>query len=296
MNRLLQRLLDPAPLLLDGGLGTMLIARGLPPGSPPEAWVLERSEELLAVHRAYVDAGSDVVHAATFGGNAIRLGRFGLSDRADEIQVRAVELARASGAAWVFADLGPTGEYLPPVGTGDPIAWREAFDRQVRSLRATPIDAIHLETFTDLREALIALEAARSGAPEIPVLASLTFERRPRGYFTIMGDQPRSAWRSLIDAGASVVGANCSLTSDEVAALARIGSDDRLPLVMQPNAGRPERRGDAFVYAQPPEEFAADMTSVAAIDGIKALGGCCGTDPRFIAALRAKLRPDRSLR
>ena len=296
MNRLLQRLLDPTPLLLDGGLGTMLISRGLAPGSPPEAWVLERPEELLAVHRAYVDAGSDVVHTATFGANAIRLERFGLSDRAEEIQLRAAELARASGAAWVFADLGPTGEYLPPVGTGDPLAWREAYDRQVQSLRATPIDAIHLETFTDLREALIALEAARSGAPEIPVLASLTFERRPRGYFTIMGDQPRPAWQSLIDAGASVVGANCSLTSDEVAALVRIGSDARFPLVVPPNAGRPDSRGEAFVYAQAPEEFAADMASVAAIDGIKALGGCCGTDPRFIAALRARLHPGRPWR
>jgi methionine synthase I (cobalamin-dependent) len=268
----------------------MLIARGLPAGAPPEGWVLERPEEVAAVHRAYAEAGSEAVHATTFGAHPMRLARFGLRDRCAEINAEAVRLARGSGAAFVFGDIGPTGEYLPPVGTADPEAMAEGYHVQARALLAAGVDAFHLETMTDLREARIALGALRAESPETPILASMTFEKQKRGFFTLMGDPLIDSLRSLADLGAEAVGANCSLTSREIAPLVQEAlAAIRTPLVVQPNAGQPEFRGEEIRYAQTPEEFAEEMAVFARSPGIAAVGGCCGTDPRFIAALRQRM-------
>jgi len=278
------------PLLLDGGLGSEVIARGLPRGTPPEAWVLERPEEIQAVHRGYVEAGSDAVQTCTFGGSALRLAAFGLDHRCEELNRRAVDLARTAGARFVVADVGPTGEYLPPVGTGDEVRWREAFARQAGALAAAGVDAFHVETMSDLREAMAALSAVRGEAPGTPVMVSLTFDRKKRGYFTVMGDPLVPALRALAGAGAVVVGANCTLTSPQMAGLVEEAlAGVEVPLVVQPNAGAPEAHPDgSFSYAQTPEDFARDLAAFAAA-GVALVGGCCGTDHRFIAALRRRL-------
>ncbi len=293
MNGILLRLEGGPTLLLDGGFGTMLIARGLPIGVPPDAWTLDRPEELVAIHRAYVDAGSEAVHANTFGSNPIRLGRFGLEARCEELNETAIRLARESGARFVIADIGPTGEYLPPVGHGDPAAWREAFERQGRALARTSADALHIETMTDKREAMIACEALRRTIPDLPVIVSLTFEKKKRGFFTIMGDPLVGSLRELHDAGAACVGANCSIASAEMIPLAReVRSAINAPIVVQPNAGQPETIDGRLCYRQTPEEFALAMAPLAR-ERIAALGGCCGTDPHFIAALRERIRAER---
>jgi 5-methyltetrahydrofolate--homocysteine methyltransferase len=186
--------------------------------------------------------------------------------------------------------VGPTGDYLPPVGTGDEARWREAFARQAGALAAAGVDAFHVETMSDLREALAALDAIRREAPGLPVMVSLTFDHKKRGYFTVMGDPLVSALRAVAAAGAVAVGANCSLTSPQMAGLvaeALAGVD--APLVIQPNAGSPEMRPDGgFSYAQSPEDFARDLAAFAGA-GVALVGGCCGTDERFIAALRRRL-------
>ena len=278
------------PLLLDGGLGSAVIGRGLPRGRPPEAWVLERPEEIQAVHRGYVEAGSDAVHTCTFGANPVRLAAFDLDHRCEELNGRAVDLARAAGARFVVADIGPTGEYLPPVGTGDEERWRGAFARQATALAAAGVDAFHVETMSDLREATVALSAIHLEAPGLPVMVSLTFDHKKRGFFTVMGDPLVPALGALADAGAAAVGANCTLTSAQMADLvgeALAGVD--IPLVVQPNAGAPEAQADGTSsYAQSPEDFAADLAAFAAA-GAAVVGGCCGTDHRFIAALRRHL-------
>jgi 5-methyltetrahydrofolate--homocysteine methyltransferase len=290
LNEFIHRLEHGPTLLLDGGLGTMLIARGLPIGVPPDAWTLDHPEALLAIHRAYVDAGSEAVHSNTFGSNPIRLGRFGLESRCEELNETAVRLARESGARFVIADVGPTGEYLPPVGGGDPAAWREAFERQGRALAQTSVDALHVETMTDRREAMIAFDALRRTVPDRPVVVSLTFEQKKRGFFTIMGDPLVESLREILDAGAACVGANCSITSAEMISLAREArAAINAPIVIQPNAGQPETIDEHLHYRQTPEEFAVAMAPLAH-EGIAALGGCCGTDPRFIAALRERIR------
>jgi 5-methyltetrahydrofolate--homocysteine methyltransferase len=289
VNAFAERLRRRETTLLDGGLGSLLIARGLAPGAAPESWVLSRPDDVRRAHGDYVAAGSDAVHAATFGANTIRLARFSLADRCEVLNADAVRLARESGARFVLADVGPTGEYLPPVGTGDSRAWKEAFVQQGRALAAAAPDALHVETMTDLREALIALEALQEAAPSLPVMVSLTFERKKRGFFTIMGDPLAGSLRTLADAGAVAVGANCTLASGEMRRLAeeaRAAVD--LPVVIQPNAGSPEMRDGSVVYSQVPEAFAEDMTFVASL-GVELVGGCCGTDPRHIRALGSRL-------
>ncbi len=273
-------------LLWDGGMGTLLMARGLAAGEAPERWNLERPEEVRAAHADYVAAGCDVVQTNTFGAHPLRLERFGFAERCEEIATRATALARSAAGTFVVGDLGPVGELLPPVGTGDPVRFRAGYLRLARALAEAGCDALHVETQSDLAEARIALSAALEAAPGLPVLVSLAFERRPRGFFTVMGNPLLASLDELARRGASAVGANCSLASGDMAVLGRellAGTGART--LFQPNAGRPEPRARGFVYTQEPREFAADLAPLAEA-GAAALGGCCGTDPRFLRALR----------
>ncbi len=289
MSRLADRLRSGPYLLFDGGLGTMLIARGLAAGEAPERWNLERPEDVTAIHREYVAAGSDVVQTNTFGAHPRRLARAGLAGTCREICAAATAAARAAGARFVVGDLGPTGEYLPPVGSGDPEEFRESYLELAAALAAAGCDGLHVETQSDLAEARLALAAARDAAPGLPVLVSLTFDRRPRGFFTLMGNPLVPALTELAGLGAAAVGANCSLASGEMAELAGVLlAAVRGPTIFQPNAGQPARTESGVIYSQSPATFAADLAPLAAA-GAAALGGCCGTDPRFIAALRRAL-------
>jgi len=286
-----RRLREGPCVLLDGGLGSMLLARGLRPGDAPDRMTLEQPETVAAVHAGYVEAGSDAIHANTFGANPIRLAHFGLADRCRELNERAVAVARSAGPGFVIADIGPTGEYLPPVGTGERSRWEDAFGVQAEALLAAGVDAIHLETLSDVREAETALDVVRGLDPALPVLVSLTFERKKRGFFTIMGDPLAASLNRLAEGGATAVGANCSVASGDMRDLAREAREGvAAPLVFQPNAGQPIP-GETVTYAQSPEDFAAGMLAVVR-EGAAAVGGCCGTDPRFIRALRRLMRPE----
>lgn len=288
MSGFAARLCAGPRLLLDGGLGTELIARGLPAGWPPERWALERPEALMEVHRAYVAAGCEAIHACTFGANRLRLAPFGLEGAFAELHRQAVALARAAGPRWVLGDLGPTGHYRPPVGDGSLARWRAAFLEQGALLASLGVDALHVETMGDLAEARAALAALREAAPGLPVLISLTFDRKRRGFFTMMGDPAEPALRALADEGAAAVGANCSVTSGDMCALAGLAAALPCPLVLQPNAGQPEVLPGGLRYRQEPAAFARDQCA-AARAGARVLGGCCGTTPAFLAALRAAL-------
>ncbi|MCC6524862.1 MAG: homocysteine S-methyltransferase family protein [Polyangiaceae bacterium] len=289
---LAERLRHGPPILCDGGLGTMLLARGLPRGAPPERLTLERPAEVESVHRAYVAAGSEAVHTNTFGGSAVRLACFGLEGRVGELNRGAVALARAARARFVLGDVGPTGERLPPFGHADAARWRASFLEQGRALAAAGVDAFHVESMTDVREALVALGALRDAAPEVPVLVSLALARRDDGFYTLGGDPLAGALAALEQAGADAVGANCALTSADMGAfVVAARAAVKVPLVLQPCAGQPEARSDGtFAYAESPETFAADLSTLAPGDArLGALGGCCGTDPCFIAALARRL-------
>ena len=299
-------------MLFDGALGTMLIARGLTLGRPPEQWNLEQPSSVREVHAAYLEAGAEVIGTNTFGGSPGRLSSFGLGKDAGKINTAGVLLAKSAVAEagrgestggagqpeqhspgqrtaprFVAFSIGPTGKMLSPVGKAAP---GEIFDEFAAQLldAGNGYDLILVETMFDLREALIALACARKHA-SVPVAVTLTFMKNPRGFFTIMGDDPAVAVRRLEAAGADVVGANCTIASAQMIELARAlraGTD--LPLLCQPNAGQPRVTEGRPVYDQTPREFANDALALYAA-GVNAVGGCCGTTPRFIQEVAARI-------
>jgi methionine synthase I (cobalamin-dependent) len=279
-------------VLFDGGLGSALIARGLPPGAGPERWNLERPAEVREVHRAYFAAGADVVQTNTFGGNLVKLESEGLGDREEEINGAGADLAVSIRPRdrFVSGDMGPTGKLLKPHGELDPAAAQDAYARQALLLLGGGVDFLALETIFQLAEAEAALRGIRQ-VSDGPVLVSLTFERKKRGFFTIMGETPLQAAERLGELGADILGANCTLTGDDMVALAgAFRGVTSLPLVMQPNAGQPRIPVDGGppVYDCDREDYLANMMRMADA-GINGLGGCCGTGPDLIAALRQRL-------
>lgn len=287
-DRLLTRL-EQRPLLLDGGMGSMLIGAGLDAGRAPECWLFEHPDRIVDAHRRYVEAGADVIHAVTFGGTEPKLAAVGLGGRCAEVARTAVGLAReaAGSACLVAGDLGPTGKFFPPMGVATEEELGAALSEQADALAAAGADLLSIETMYDLREAVLAVEAA--AATGLPVLASMTFEVRPRGHFTIMGDRLVPALQALKDAGAHVVGFNCSVVSDQmVPMVAEAVAGVDAAIEAQPNAGDPRATTEGVVYDADPEAFVRDLLAMVSA-GARVVGGCCGTDPSFIARARAAL-------
>jgi len=283
-------------VLFDGGMGTMLMHRGLAEWEVPESWNIARPEDLRDVHRAYIEAGAEVVQTNTFGANRIKLksSDAGRALDLEKVNVAAVEAVReaveSSGRDDVFiaGDIGPTGQFFPPVGTLSPQKAREAFREQAGFLDSAGVDLFLIETMFDVNEAIEALRGVRE-VSDRPVVVELTFELKPRGYFTMMGTTPEEGLEMLAGEGADVLGSNCTITSSDMIELARVMREatDK-PLLFQPNAGKPEMEGGRAVYRQKPEEFALDMMEIVRI-GANAVGGCCGTSPDFIRALHEHL-------
>ncbi len=269
-------------LLFDGAMGTQLQTRGLAAGELPELLCLTHPEVVTDVHAAYVAAGADVVTTNTFGANATKLGD---AATVEEVFAAAVSCARASGARYVAADLGPTGQLLAPMG---PLAFDDAYElftRQVRAAEAAGADLFVIETMSDLAEAKAALLAARENS-SLPVLVTMTFEEDGR---TFLGATPEVAALTLSSLGAAAVGINCSLGPAEVAPLvARMADWARCPLMVQANAGLPHVEDGVTVYDIGPDEFATAVVPMLE-SGVSILGGCCGTTPEHIAAERALL-------
>jgi methionine synthase I (cobalamin-dependent) len=278
-------------ILFDGGLGSMLIAEGLTAGTPPEEWNRSRPDTVLAVHKAYFDAGSDFVSTNTFGASPSRLRSHGLQTSPQDLIAAGIQLARRAADesdGGVALSIGPTGKMFPPVGTATVDEIREEFTAQFRGI-GDAVDLVLLETFLDLREALIALEVAR-GALSHPVSVSLTYNKNPRGFFTIMGNEAGQAVRELEAAGADIIAANCSIASGDMVDLAdvmRAATD--LPVLCQPNAGNPVMRKGKACYDQTPAEFANDAMQLYD-NGVNAVGGCCGTTPEFIREVASRMR------
>jgi 5-methyltetrahydrofolate--homocysteine methyltransferase len=282
--------LDAGPMLLDGGLGTLLMSMGLQPGEAPERWVLDHPDLVTAAHRRYVDAGSDVVHTVTFGGTPTKLAASGLEGTCDEVNRGAVALAReaASDSVLVAGDVGPTGRFFPPTGDATTEEMLADFRAQIEVLARSGVDLISIETMYDVREAIAAVRVAR--ATGLAVMCSMTFEPRKRGTFTFMGDALGPSLQALVAEGATAVGLNCSVTSETMIAMveqARKALPD-IPIVAQPNAGQPITTPDGIHYDADPESFAGDVMAMVRA-GARVVGGCCGTDDRFIRAARAQL-------
>lgn len=287
----LRQQLGRGPLLLDGALGTLFIAMGLEQGRAPEGWVIEHPDRVQAAHQRYVDAGSDIIHTCTFGGTPAKLAAAGLERRCEEINARAVELARkaAGRRVLVAGDIGPTGRLLSPVGDASEQELADNFGQQIGALVKAGVDLISIETMYDVREAVAAVRASTG----MGVLCSMTFELRARGAATMMGNKLVPSLEALQQAGATVVGFNCSVTSEAMVKMVGQAREalGLLPIVAQPNAGQPRTTAAGIVYDASPDAFAADLVAMIRA-GASVVGGCCGTHEGFIAAARRAIDRD----
>lgn len=275
-------------LIADGAWGTQLAQKGLAAGEPPEGWNLAQPERVLAVAGSYVEAGTDVILTNTFGGSRIKLAKAGLDGQTVEINRRGAELSReaASDDVLVFASVGPTGEFLQPLGTLTEAEIVECFAEQVAALLAGGADGVVIETMTDLGEATAALKAARDAGAGAAVV-SMTFQKGARGFATMMGLTPEAAAVELTAAGADIIGANCGAGIEEMieaVKLLRAATDK--PIWAKPNAGLPELVAGRTVYRQTPEQMAGQLPALVEA-GARIVGGCCGSGPDHIRALVA---------
>jgi len=274
----------------DGAWGTQLQAH-LPAGGCPELLNVDNPAAVEAVAASYVEAGSDVILTNTFGANRFVLGGHGLADRTAELAEAGAAISRraadkARRDVKVFASIGPTGKIVM-MGEVSPDELAEAFGETAAALARGGADAIVLETFAELDEIAIALDAVRLSAPQLPVVASMTFASGPDGTDTMMGSSPADLAQAAKDGQAAGIGANCGAGPDNyirVAAMLREACD--LPIWIKPNAGRPVVGKDGqTVFPMGPDEFATRVTLL--IDaGATLIGGCCGTTPDHICAVR----------
>ena len=288
MRAFSERLARGPMIVGDGAWGSLLIERGLGPGECPERWNVARPEVIVEIAEAYLDAGAELLTSNTFGGSPVNLRTHALEGEAGVLNRRGVELLRslAGGRAWVSASIGPTGAILEPYGDTPEDVVYEAFQRQIEALAEGGADLLCVETMTDLREASLAIRAARNVAPELPRIATMTFDATPRGFFTIMGVDVARAVAGLAGAGADVVGSNCGNGSDAMLEIAReIVALAPVPVAIRPNAGLPERRAGALVYPESPAAMAERAPRFVEL-GVRLLGGCCGTTPDHVRALR----------
>ncbi len=286
MHPALERLLAGGPVVTDGAWGTQLQERGLPLGACPDAWNLDHPELVEEVAHSYVEAGSQVILTNTFGSNRLILARHGLAERVAEINRGGVAISRraAAGRALVFAALGPTGVMLM-MGQMSEEDLQAVFVEQAQAMAEAGADGIVVETMSDPAEARLAVAAAH--ATGLPIVACMTFDSGPSGERTMMGTTPEQAAETLLAAGADCLGSNCGQGIAGFPRLCRrLHAAGGGPVWIKANAGLPELRDGRTVYTQTPEQFARYVPQLVRA-GAGFLGGCCGTTPAFIRAVRA---------
>ena len=285
MEDILSRLKSGRVIVADGAMGTMLQAAGLPTGMSPESWLLENPDPVRDVHRAYVDAGADMILTCTFGGTRTRLKRAGLSERVAEVNRRAVEIAREAAVdeSYVAGDIGPLGELLAPMGKTTYEQAVEIFAEQAAALAEAGVDVLYIETMSDLNEVRAAVEGVQRARAGIPIFATLSFDRHGR---TNMGVSPERAAEALLALGLDAFGANCGATLEmtEGAVTKMHQTAPQVPLVVKPNAGKPYTVGRQVVYDATPQDMADYARRFVAL-GARVVGACCGSAPAHIQAI-----------
>jgi methionine synthase I (cobalamin-dependent) len=291
MNRLKQLLDSESVILLDGAMGTMLMAAGLTSGAPPEEWNVIHPDRVRAVHRGYIQAGSRLILTNTFGCNRYRLKLHNLQDRAFELNRAAAQNARLEADAApqltaVGGSMGPTGELLEPMGELTPQGAREAFAEQAAGLADGGADVLWIETMSDLNEVKAAIEGARS-ATSLPIVATMTFDTRG---FTMMGVSPKKAIETLSGLDLFAIGANCGTGPEELGvAIEQMRlANQQVLLVAKSNAGVPKWQNNQLLYDGTPQVM-ADYAQHARDLGARLIGACCGSTPEHIRAMAAAL-------
>jgi methionine synthase / methylenetetrahydrofolate reductase(NADPH) len=284
------------PVLADGAMGTVLYARGIFINRCYDELNLTDPALILGVHEEYLQAGAEILETNTFGANRFRLARHGLAGKVAEINTAGVRLAREAvahlkekqaGVAWVAGAIGPLGVRLEPLGKTGLDEAREAFAEQMTALVSAGVDFLVIETMPALNEARQALEAARQVAPDLPVLIMVTVDEEGN---CLDGASPQQAATLLTEWGAAAVGVNCSTGPTTVlGAVEAMRSATTLPLAAMPNAGMPRAVEGRNIYLCSPE-YMASFARKAINAGTQIVGGCCGTTPNHIRAMRSAMR------
>lgn len=280
-------LLKKRRLLLDGGFGTELIKRGFPQGACPESWNEEKPDIVKEIHKSYYDAGADAVLTNSFGGTTIKLSSNDLEHKCYELNRAAAVIANEVKPEGRFlgGSMGPTGKFLKPHGEYTEEEFEDAYAEQARGLTDGGADFLLIETQYDLNEALCALKGARK-ASGLPVFLTMTFNHHPKGFFTLMGNSVGQFLETMEREGVLVVGSNCTLNSEEMAEMVKIMREKTsLPIIAQANAGKPSLSGEGEVaYSQGMEDYLSFIPQIIK-NGANIIGGCCGTDPDYIARM-----------
>jgi len=283
--------------LLDGAMGTQLIARGVEVGKCNDYLNIESPGTIFDIHRAYLEAGSDAVLTNTFGANKYVLSRHKLGRKAGKINTAGAQIARtaAGEGKYVLGDIGPSGDFLQPLGNLKLGELKDAFARQAKALLAGGVDGFIIETMTALDEMTVAIEAVKSVC-KLPVFASLAFDSAGGDYRTMMGVDVEAAVAQIVSLGVDAIGFNCGtvslaeyveLAGKYVAAIKALQQDTLI--YAEPNAGKPELVEDKVVYNVSPEDFAEAAEKIHSA-GVNIIGGCCGTSPVHIKAVAKRLK------
>jgi 5-methyltetrahydrofolate--homocysteine methyltransferase len=278
------------PIIVDGGMGTQLALRGLPMGGQNN---LNNPDAVLSVHRAYIEAGSDILIT-----NTLTMNRIYAESHKVDIDLRAVNHAGARLAKtacgegkYAVGDIGSTGQMLEPYGDRTEEEFVATFKEQAEYLAEGGVDGFVVETMMDLREALCALRGCKAAAPDLPVIVTMCFNTVENGGCTIMGNSAMEIAKTLTEAGAAVVGTNCGdLDPLQIATIvATMKQNTTLPILVEPNAGKPRLVGTETVFDMEPERF-ADGIEACIRAGARMAGGCCGTGPDHIRAVAERIK------